>query len=732
MRYCTQLTLSQLSCLLAASLALSQEAEPAPASDAPNSAPLEHIELDLAPDVSMTLVKVPAGSFQMGSEPATQLRVPDDREMPRHEVTISHDFYIGVCETTRKQFAAFVEATGYVTEAEREGWDYAWDGYKWDKVDGASWRDVGFEQADEHPAICVTFDDAVAFCRWATEKTGHNVLLPTEAQWEYAARAGCDGAYPWGDAWEDGAGWANAADEAARREFRGWRTFPWDDGYVFTSPVGTYKANAFGLHDISGNVWEWTVDWYDKDYYKESPTADPVGPLSGTQRVVRGGSCISSPPRCRVAGRLPCDLRGGYCDAIIGFRVVVEVIVEKDAARELPAPSPQNRPDWPDFRGPRRDGTSPHVPTELPDELEVLWNVTTTGPGYSGIAIAEGRVILADKSADEKNDIWRCLDAETGESLWTLEYEAEGPMDYTNSPRATPVIHDGKAYLLGAFGHLHCVDVESGSVIWNKQIIDDFGAERPIWGMTSTPLLAGGKLVVNPGAEDASVAALDPKTGETIWTTSGKKAAYASMIAENIRGHRQVIGYDAESLGGWDLDTGERLWTIVPEREGDFNVPTPQLLGDQLLVATENNSTRLYEFKGWSNYRNFDIVDQPVARFDDLAPDMITPIVHDGMIFCPHNATLYCLDAKTLELLWEERDMAFYEYASLIAGNGHVLLLTIDGELLLIRADRTKYDLIARRRLFDDAKTEIWSYPAITENKLFIRNERSIRCLLLE
>jgi outer membrane protein assembly factor BamB len=406
-------------------------------------------------------------------------------------------------------------------------------------------------------------------------------------------------------------------------------------------------------------------------------------------------------------------------------------VIDTDLARKLPPFSLPNRPDWPDWRGPRRDGTSHHVPTSLSEKAEFLWTSKTTGPGHSGVAVADGRVLLADKSANEKNDIWRCLDAETGKELWTLAYTAEGEMAYTNSPRATPVIHDGMAYLLGPFGHLHCVKPETGEVLWKTHLIDDFGGKLPTWGMTATPLLVDDKLIVNPGATDASLVALDRKTGEIVWKSPGAGAAYAAPILNNFRGQRQVIAYDAQSLGGWDAATGERAWKIVPEKQGDYNVPTPIALGDKLLVATENNSTRLYGFTGRGYRGPVRVVQEPQHRFDDLAPDMITPVAYDGMVFCPHNANLYCLDAKTLELLWKQRDMAFYSYTSLVAGNGHVMILTIDGELLLVRANRKQYQLVARLRLFDNKKTEVWSHPALVKGRLYVRHESSINCLVL-
>ncbi len=693
-----------------------------------NATSLEHVELKLNADVAMELVKVAAGKFQMGSDSEERTRVPDDRENPQHEVTITRDFFMGTREVTRGQFAAFVDATGYLTQAEREGWGFAWNGHVWDKVDGATWKKVGFEQTDQHPVICISFDDAIAFCRWFSGKTSRKILLPSEAQWEYAARAGTTTAFPWGDEWEEGDGWANAADEAARKRFRGWRTFRWDDKHIFTSPVGTYRANAFGIHDMIGNAWEWTSDWYDKDYYKQDQNVDPQGPATGSQRVIRGGCWMSSPPRCRSAGRLPCNLRGDYCDCIVGFRVVVDT----DTKRELPSVSLPNRSGWPDFRGPRRDGVSHHVPTSLPEKAEFLWTIKTTGPGHSGIAVSDGRVLLADKSADNKKDIWRCLDAQTGKEIWSLAYKAEGKMPYTNSPRATPVIHDGMVYLLGAFGHLHCVKFQTGEVLWKKHLIDEFGGKLPAWGMTSTPMIVDDKLIINPGAKEASIVALERKTGEIAWKSAGTGAAYASPILHNFRGQRQVIGYDNQSLGGWNVVTGERLWKIAPDAEGDYNVATPIALAENLVVATENNSTRLYAFTGKGYKGTVEVGEKPKHLFEDLAPDMTTPVAYNGMIFCPHNAALYCLDAKSLELLWEQRDKVFYDYSALIAGNGHVMIATLGGELLLLQADRKQYKEVARLRLFDSKKTELWSFPALVKGRLYIRNENSISCLLLE
>ena len=152
------------------------------------------------------------------------------------------------------------------------------------------------------------------------------VRLPTETQWEYACRAGSATHWWWGDAPAGGAGKCNAADKTGKARFRKWHIFEWEDGCVFTAPVGSYRPNAFGLYDMHGNVWEWCRDWYRPNYAQAgAPTAErSYADKSGPPRVVRGGSWLSSPGRCRSAARESCGPMGSFCDFIVGFRVAVD------------------------------------------------------------------------------------------------------------------------------------------------------------------------------------------------------------------------------------------------------------------------------------------------------------------------------------------------------------------------------------------------------------------------
>ena len=379
---------------------------------------------------------------------------------------------------------------------------------------------------------------------------------------------------------------------------------------------------------------------------------------------------------------------------------------------------------WTDWRGPNRDGISQYVPGTVPVEPKFLWRRPLTGIAASGLAATAGRVIVADKDKDEKSDIFLCLDAATGNELWAVTYRAEGDMEFGNAPRANPVIHDGMVYLLGAFGDLHCIGLESGRVVWKKNIVEQFGAELPTWGMCTTPLVVDDKLIVNPGAKEASLAALDLGSGQVVWQTPGEPAAYSSFITGVFGNVRQIVGYDSVSLGGWDPNTGRRLWKLVPQREGDFNVATPINAAGRLLVATENNGARLYDFDDSGA-----IIPEPAATSEDLLPDSSTPVLVNDLLFgC--SLGLFCLDVGDgLKTLYSSDDDAFGDYCALAAGNGNVLIMTVEGEMIIIQANPNSYNEISRLRLFE--KTEVWSHPALVGDRMYIRNTTEICCLLL-
>ena len=272
--------------------------------------------------MGMKFIIVEPGTFMMGSPPAEAGR--QRREIP-HKVTITRPFRMGVMHVTRGQFAAFVAKSGYKTDAELQGQCEVFDGKSFAIRLGGSWRNTGFFQTDEHPVVNVSWNDAMAFCKWLSAKEGKAYRLPTEAEWEYACRAGAKTAYFWGDDPNGGQGYINAADLSARDRFPDWKLefmFPWRDGYVFTSPAGAFKPNPLGLYDMIGNAWQWCSDFYGP--YPRGDAVDPTGPMTGdneSSRVNRGGSWSMSRDACRCAayGHDPSNLANSI--HFPGFRV---------------------------------------------------------------------------------------------------------------------------------------------------------------------------------------------------------------------------------------------------------------------------------------------------------------------------------------------------------------------------------------------------------------------------
>lgn len=252
------------------------------------------------PLTGMPFVWVPSGCFRMGSEDGEKGR--DRDEGPLHEVCVD-GFWMGQREVTRGEFRKFVEATGYVTDAEREGFSWVYTG-SWEKRSGYSWRRPGFFQDDTHPVVHVSLNDALAMARWLGEKGGGSFGVPTEAQWEYACRAGRLDARFWGEDPAEACRYANAADAAAAEQFPSWTVHACSDGYVFTAPAGSFEPNGFRLYDLLGNVWEWCADSYDPQGYRKHASKTPVlADPSQSARVIRGGSWYSQPEHVRCAKR---------------------------------------------------------------------------------------------------------------------------------------------------------------------------------------------------------------------------------------------------------------------------------------------------------------------------------------------------------------------------------------------------------------------------------------------
>jgi len=258
----------------------------------------------------MEFVYIPPGTFMMGSSisPSEVEKRYGGKakwykdEHPQHRVTLTSGFYIQMTEVTVGQWRAFIQDTNYKTEAETGGGAWVWTGKKWEKKSGYYWDNPGFSQAEDHPVTCVSWNDVQKFIQWLNQKEGETYRLPTEAEWEYACRAGSTTPFYFG------------SDKGRLGEY----AWYWNNSGKKTHAIAQKKPNAWGLHDMHGNVWEWCHDWYGD--YPSGFVTDPKGPSGGSLRVIRGGSWYGIPRFVRSANRGRND-PGNRC-SLLGFRLL--------------------------------------------------------------------------------------------------------------------------------------------------------------------------------------------------------------------------------------------------------------------------------------------------------------------------------------------------------------------------------------------------------------------------
>jgi formylglycine-generating enzyme required for sulfatase activity len=341
--------------------------------------------VELVDRLGQNFMLVPPGTFRMGSPTDEPGRKEDETA---HDVTLTRPFYLGKTEVTVGQFRQFVEATSYVTDGERNGGGHAHDALAvWEHRPGTQWRKPGyagpFELADEHPVVHVSHADALAYLDWlnaqhAAPLPGRQYALPTEAQWEWACRAGSTTRFWWGDE-EDATGQvANVGDRNLKRTHPKWprAIAPMDDGHPFPAPVGSYRANAFGLHDMLGNVWEFCATRYGP--YAEGPAVDPqdLDPQRGF--AVRGGGWSNTAEDVRCATRNADPPH--FCYSNLGFRFALV-----DAPADGAAPPKDTDDDLP--RGQARAVHEP--PRQFPHRIWAACDFEGQTPDYAWFGPAQ-------------------------------------------------------------------------------------------------------------------------------------------------------------------------------------------------------------------------------------------------------------------------------------------------------------------------------------------------------
>jgi outer membrane protein assembly factor BamB len=401
--------------------------------------------------------------------------------------------------------------------------------------------------------------------------------------------------------------------------------------------------------------------------------------------------------------------------------------------------------DWPQWGGPQRDlvWREDGIVDKMPEgELPRAWAIPI-GAGYSGPAVADGKVVVTDRLADENLERVLCLDAASGEEIWKHSYEAPYDISYPLGPRATPTVDEGRVYTLGAVGHLLCLNAENGEVIWQKHLPTDLGTKLPTWGMAAAPLIDGDQLIVLAGGADgALVVSFDKRTGKELWRQLDDPAVgYAPPVIFEFGGKRQLIVWHQSHVSSLDPATGAVLWQHAHPVKEALTVATPRKIGNRLFVASFYEGPLMLDLgeDGVSPKVAWESTGGNEIKNDSIHTIMPTPIVTEDLIYgISSYGQLRCLDTVTGEMLWETRQPTGegrWWNAFLIPhgeqSGKRVFLANEQGELILAEMTREGYRELGRAKLIEPTqpiqrRMTVWSHPAFAMRSVFARNDREI------
>lgn len=416
--------------------------------------------------------------------------------------------------------------------------------------------------------------------------------------------------------------------------------------------------------------------------------------------------------------------------------------------------------DWPQWMGTNRDGRWSETGTisKFKDEKpNVLWR-TTIGGGYTGPAVADGKVYVMDFVREEgelkNNPNGRnrlkgrertvCLDAKTGSQLWKDEYPCVYGISYACGPRCTPTVADGKVYSLGAEGNLRCLDAKTGSLVWAKELKTDYQlGESPIWGFSSHPLVFENKLILAVGAKEGILVALDKNTGKEIWKALPAKdsgTGYCPPDVIEVGGKKQIIFWSPEELATLKPETGEVIWKKALKPSYGMSIMAPRKSGDFIFAGGIGPAGVCLKLEG----------DKPTEvwqgqRTVGVHPVNATPIIEDGIIYgCDQPGQLRGVELATGKQLWETFEATTKRKktdsgsgtAFLVKNGDKYFIFNETGELIIAKLSKEKYEELSKVKILEPTgeafgRAVVWSHPAFANKCCFARNDKEIICVSL-
>ena len=411
-------------------------------------------------------------------------------------------------------------------------------------------------------------------------------------------------------------------------------------------------------------------------------------------------------------------------------RAPAAALVETARAVTAPAPARTNEhvtpAYWTDFRGPNRAGV--YAETEIDTDWPAsglpqrLWK-QPVGGGYASFTVAEGRAYTIEQRRGR--EAITAYDVENGRELWAFAYPALFDEIMGGAgPLATPVYHEGLIYSLGAKGDLYCLWANTGKPKWSKNILADNATRNQQWGMAASPLIVDRMVVVTPGgAPGKSIVAYDRLSGEPVWRALDDRAGYTSPILATLAGRRQIVWISAQRAVGLAPENGALLWEYAFPAQMDMNCSQPVVVDDAsvLLSSSPGPGAALLEItKTGEAYAA-----RAVWQNNRMKNKFNSSVLYQGYIYGFDDAILACIDAKTGELKWKG---GRYGYGQLLLAGGALVVVTEEGEVVLVRATPDKHQELMR---FSAVEGRTWNIPAIDNGLLLVRNSSEMACFRL-
>jgi outer membrane protein assembly factor BamB len=386
--------------------------------------------------------------------------------------------------------------------------------------------------------------------------------------------------------------------------------------------------------------------------------------------------------------------------------------------------------DWPQWRGPNRDGHAAADERIAPDRFKnptPKWKIQIGG-GFSSPIVSNNRLVYLDEQNGK--EVAHCLEAATGKELWKVSYADMFEDEWGPGPRATPFTDGQKLYVQSCNGEFRCLDIANGKTLWSfnfeKYGVKFLGSKANEGtasrrGNNGAGILDGDAVIVPVGGTDsASLVCLSKDTGEVIWKSGDDEAAYSSLMAANIAGARQVVAFDAEAILGADRVSGKILWRVPLKTNAKRHAMTPIIHNNEVYVNSHTFGLICFEisregadFKAVEKWRN-----------RDLKINLATPVLVDGFLYSHGaNKNFVCVEAETGKLKWSQ-DGFGKDYSSTLAANDKLVVTTDAGELSVLEADPAAYKQLARVQICG----KNWNHPALAGGLLFVRDARELAC----